>query len=62
MILRNGKKKALFLGASKVIITDLKKEFIDNYVLKRLWQMRSMKTGICCGTAFGKTINSEDPD
>jgi argininosuccinate synthase len=30
------RKKALLLGASKVIISDLKKEFIDNYVLKAI--------------------------
>ena len=30
------RKKALLLGASKVIIADLKREFIDNYVLKAI--------------------------
>ena len=30
------RKKALLLGASKVIISDLKREFIDDYVFKAI--------------------------
>jgi argininosuccinate synthase len=49
-------KKALLLGASKVIISDLKKEFIDNYVLKAIMGNAIYEGRYLLGTALARPL------
>jgi argininosuccinate synthase len=50
------RKKALLLGASKVIIEDLKKEFIDNYVLKAIMGNAIYEGRYLLGTALARPL------
>jgi argininosuccinate synthase len=50
------KKKALLLGASKVIIADLKKEFIDDYVLKAIMGNAIYEGRYLLGTALARPL------
>jgi argininosuccinate synthase len=50
------KKKALLLGASKVIISDLKKEFIDNYVLKAIMGNAVYEGRYLLGTSLARPL------
>jgi len=50
------RKKALLLGASKVIIADLKKEFIDNYVLKAIMGNAVYEGRYLLGTALARPL------
>lgn len=50
------KKKALLLGASKVIISDLKKEFIDNYVLKSIMGNAVYEGRYLLGTSLARPL------
>ena len=50
------RKKALQLGASKVIIADLKKEFIDNYVLKAIMGNALYEGRYLLGTALARPL------
>jgi argininosuccinate synthase len=50
------RKKALLLGASKVIILDLKKEFIDNYVLKAIMGNAVYEGRYLLGTALARPL------
>jgi len=50
------RKKALQLGASKVIIADLKKEFIDNYVLKAIMGNAVYEGRYLLGTALARPL------
>ena len=50
------RKKALQLGASKVIIFDLKKEFIDNYVLKAIMGNAIYEGRYLLGTALARPL------
>jgi argininosuccinate synthase len=50
------RKKALLLGASKVIISDLKKEFIDNYVLKAIMGNAIYEGRYLLGTALARPL------
>ena len=50
------RKKALLLGASKVIISDLKKEFIDNYVLKAIMGNAIYEDRYLLGTALARPL------
>ena len=50
------KKKALLLGASKVIIADLKKEFIDNYVLKAIMGNAVYEGRYLLGTSLARPL------
>ncbi len=50
------RKKALQLGASKVIISDLKKEFIDNYVLKAIMGNAIYEGRYLLGTALARPL------
>jgi len=50
------RKKALLLGASKVIIADLKKEFIDNYVLKAIMGNAIYEGRYLLGTALARPL------
>ena len=49
-------KKALLLGASKVIISDLKKEFVDNYVLKAIMANAIYEDRYLLGTALARPL------
>jgi len=49
-------KKAMFLGASKVIISDLKKEFIDSYVLKAIMGNAIYEGRYLLGTALARPL------
>lgn len=49
-------KKALLLGASKVIISDLKKEFIDNYVLKAIMGNAIYEGRYLLGTSLARPL------
>lgn len=49
-------KKALLLGASKVIISDLKKEFIDNYVLKAIMGNAVYEGRYLLGTSLARPL------
>ena len=51
-ILRNAGKKALLLGASKVIIADLKREFIEKYVFKAIMANAIYEDRYLLGTAL----------
>jgi argininosuccinate synthase len=50
------RKKALQLGASRVIISDLKKEFIDNYVLKAIMGNAIYEGRYLLGTALARPL------
>lgn len=50
------RKKALLLGASKVIIKDLKKEFIDNYVFKAIMGNAIYEDRYLLGTALARPL------
>jgi len=50
------RKKALLLGASKVIISDLKKEFIDDYVLKAIMGNAIYEGRYLLGTALARPL------
>ncbi len=50
------RKKALLLGASKVIIADLKKEFIDDYVLKAIMGNAIYEGRYLLGTALARPL------
>ncbi len=50
------RKKAMLLGASKVIIADLKKEFIDNYVLKAIMGNAVYEGRYLLGTALARPL------
>ncbi len=50
------RRKALLLGASKVIISDLKKEFIDNYVLKAIMGNAVYEGRYLLGTALARPL------
>jgi len=50
------RKKALLLGASRVIISDLKKEFIDNYVLKAIMGNAVYEGRYLLGTALARPL------
>jgi len=49
-------KKAMLLGASKVIISDLKKEFIDSYVLKAIMGNAIYEGRYLLGTALARPL------
>jgi argininosuccinate synthase len=50
------RKKALLLGASKVIIADLKREFIENYVLKAIMGNAVYEGRYLLGTALARPL------
>ncbi len=50
------RKKALLLGASKVIIADLKREFIDDYVLKAIMGNAVYEGRYLLGTALARPL------
>jgi argininosuccinate synthase len=50
------RKKALYLGASKVIISDLKKEFVDNYVLKAIMGNAVYEDRYLLGTSLARPL------
>ncbi len=50
------RKKALQLGASKVIISDLKKEFIDDYVFKAIMANAIYEERYLLGTALARPL------
>lgn len=50
------RKKALLLGASKVIIADLKREFIENYVLKAIMANAIYEDRYLLGTALARPL------
>lgn len=50
------RKKALLLGASKVIIADLKREFIENYVLKAIMGNAIYEGRYLLGTALARPL------
>jgi argininosuccinate synthase len=50
------KKKALHLGASKVIISDLKREFIEHYVLKAIMANAIYEDRYLLGTALARPL------
>ena len=49
-------KKALVLGASKVIISDLKREFVENYVLKAIMANAIYEDRYLLGTALARPL------
>jgi argininosuccinate synthase len=50
------RKKALLLGASKVIISDLKREFIDDYVFKAVMANAIYEERYLLGTALARPL------
>ncbi|MFZ0281957.1 MAG: argininosuccinate synthase [Bacteroidales bacterium] len=50
------RKKALLLGASRVIISDLKKEFIDDYVLKAIMGNAIYEGRYLLGTSLARPL------
>jgi argininosuccinate synthase len=50
------KKKALLLGASKVIISDLKREFVDEYVYKAIMANALYEERYLLGTALARPL------
>jgi len=50
------RKKALLLGASRVIISDLKREFIENYVLKAIMANAIYEDRYLLGTALARPL------
>ena len=49
-------KKALILGASKVIISDLKREFVEDYVLKAIMANAIYEDRYLLGTALARPL------
>jgi argininosuccinate synthase len=49
-------RKALMLGASKVIISDLKREFVENYVLKAIMANAIYEDRYLLGTALARPL------
>lgn len=49
-------RKALLLGASKVIISDLKKEFVENYVFKAIMANAIYEDRYLLGTALARPL------
>jgi argininosuccinate synthase len=54
------RKKALQLGASKVVISDLKKEFVDNYVLKAIMGNAVYEGRYLLGTALARPLIAKE--
>lgn len=50
------RKKAMLLGASKVIIADLKKEFVENYVFKAIMGNAVYEGRYLLGTALARPL------
>src|SRR4030042_3511822 len=50
------RKKALQLGASEVIISDLKREFVENYVLKAIMANAIYEDRYLLGTALARPL------
>jgi argininosuccinate synthase len=50
------KKKAITLGASKVIISDLKREFVEDYVLKAIMANAIYEDRYLLGTALARPL------
>lgn len=50
------RKKALLLGASKVIVSDLKREFIDEYVFKAIMANAVYEDRYLLGTALARPL------
>ncbi|HEX2921004.1 MAG TPA: argininosuccinate synthase [Bacteroidales bacterium] len=50
------RKKALLLGASKVVVCDLKKEFIEGYVLKAIMANAIYEDRYLLGTALARPL------
>ena len=50
------RKKALLLGASKVIVEDLKKEFVEKYVLKAIMGNAVYEGRYLLGTALARPL------
>jgi argininosuccinate synthase len=50
------RKKAVALGASKVIISDLKKEFVDNYVFKAIMGNAVYEDRYLLGTSLARPL------
>jgi argininosuccinate synthase len=50
------RKKAILLGASKVIISDLKKEFVDNYVFKAIMGNAIYEGRYLLGTSLARPL------
>src|SRR5512137_2583995 len=50
------RKKALLLGASKVIISDLKKEFVEDYVFKAIRANAVYEDRYLLGTALARPL------
>ncbi len=50
------RKKALLLGSSKVIISDLKKEFVDNYVFKAIMGNAIYEGRYLLGTSLARPL------
>ena len=50
------RKKALMLGASKVIISDLKREFVEKYVLKAIMANAIYEDRYLLGTALARPL------
>ncbi len=50
------RKKALLLGASKVVISDLKKEFVDEYVFKAIMANAIYEDRYLLGTALARPL------
>ncbi len=50
------KKKAMALGASKVIISDLKREFVESYVLKAIMANAIYEDRYLLGTALARPL------
>ena len=53
------RKKALLLGASKVIIADLKKEFVENYVFKAIMGNAVYEGRYLLGTALARPLSAK---
>ncbi len=50
------RKKALMLGASKVVISDLKREFVENFVLKAIMANAIYEDRYLLGTALARPL------
>ncbi|MGA1977736.1 MAG: argininosuccinate synthase [Bacteroidales bacterium] len=50
------RKKAMLLGASKVIISDLKREFVENYVFKAIMANAIYEDRYLLGTALARPL------
>jgi len=54
------KEKAIALGASKVIVADLKKEFIENYVFKAIMANAIYENRYLLGTALARPLIAKE--